>query len=213
MSERLAWTGIVLAGGRGRRFGDLDKCRLPLGGRSLLQRSLDVLMPVTATRLVVGGPPRRDVPTLDDAFPGDGPVGGLLTALGAITTSHALVVACDLPFLTPNFLHDVRELGRTTTLGLVTTRDGHTPLCLSVRRDARDVILAYWNQGGRRVADLRRLLAHASMPASGRDRHDPAERLLLNVNDPLTYARALAVAEHDCAASYFTDLDESKPNP
>lgn len=213
MSERLAWTGIVLAGGRGRRFGDLDKCRLPLGGRSLLQRSLDVLIPITTTRLVVGGPPRRDVPTLDDVFPGDGPIGGLLTALGAIATTHALVVACDLPFLTPAFLLDLRETGRATTLGFVETRDGRMPLCLSVRRDARDVIAAYWNEGGRRVTGLRRLLAHASMPPSRRDRHDPAERLLLNVNDPLTYARALAEAEHDCAASYFTDLDESKPNP
>lgn len=213
MSERLAWTGIVLAGGRGRRFGDLDKCRLPLGGRSLLQRSLDVLVPVTTTRVVVGGPPRCDVPTLDDAFPGDGPIGGLLTALGAITTTHALVIACDLPFLTAAFLRDVCEAGRRTTLGLVETRDGRVPLCLSVRRDARDAVTAYWNAGGRRVIDLRRLLAHAVVPTSRRDRHDPAERLLLNVNDPLTYARALAEAEHDCAASYFTDLDESKRNP
>jgi molybdopterin-guanine dinucleotide biosynthesis protein A len=213
VSERLAWTGIVLAGGRGRRFGDLDKCRLPLGGRSLLQRSLDVLLPVTATRVVVGGPPRCDVPTLDDAFPGDGPIGGVLTALGAITTTHALVIACDLPFLTAAFLRDVCEAGRDTTLGLVETRDGRVPLCLSVRRDARDAVTAYWNAGGRRVTDLRRLLAHAIVPPSRRDRHDPAERLLLNVNDPLTYARALAEAEHDCVASYFTDLDESKRNP
>lgn len=213
MSERLAWTGIVLAGGRGHRFGDLDKCRLPLGGRSLLQRSLDALAPITATRCIVGGPPRDDAPTLTDTYPGDGPIGGLLTALDAIPTTHALVVACDLPFLTADFLRDVCEAGRDTALGLVETRDGRVPLCLSVRRDARDAITAYWNAGGRRLIDLRRLLAHTIVPASRRDRHGPVERLLLNVNDPLTYARALAEAEHDCAASYFTDLDESKRNP
>jgi hypothetical protein len=57
------------------------------------------------------------------------------------------------------------------------------------------------------------LLDHTFVLEATRDRHDPTGRLLLNVNDPLSYARALAEAEHDCAASYFTDLDESKPNP
>lgn len=213
MSERLAWTGIVLAGGRSRRFGGLDKGRLPLGGRTMRARVLDVLAAVTDTQLVVGGPRWCGTPGLDDRYPGEGPVGGLLTALAAITTSHALVVAGDLPFLTAAFLQSLQDSGATVTVAGVQTREGRLPLCLSLHRDAYTPIAAYWNAGGRRVSDLRRLVAWAVMPDATRDRHDPAGRLLLNVNDPRSYARALEEVQHDCAASYFTDLDESKPNP
>lgn len=213
MSERLAWTGIVLAGGRSRRFGGLDKGRLPLGGRSLRQRALDVLADVTTTQLVVGGRSPSASGRLDDRYPDEGPLGGILTALPAIATSHALVVACDLPFLTTDFLRSLRETGATTTMAAVLTRDGRMPLCFSLHREAHDAIAAYWNEGGRRVGDLRRLMACAFVPASTRDQHDKAGRLLLNVNDPRTYARALEEVQHDCAASYFTDLDESKRNP
>lgn len=37
--------GIILAGGRARRMGGGDKCLLPLGGRTLLQRSVDKARP------------------------------------------------------------------------------------------------------------------------------------------------------------------------
>ncbi len=209
MSERLAWTGIVLAGGRSRRFGGLDKGRLPVGGRSLLQRSLDALAPVTATRVIVGGQPHDGVTTLPDRYPGQGPLGGLLTALTWMATTHALVVACDLPFLTPELLRAVQAAGATQPMADIEARDGR-PLCLSLHRDAREAVAAYWEAGNRRIGGLRGVLPRATVPQTTIDHLDPTGRLLLNVNDPLTYARALAEARHDCAASYFTDLDESK---
>jgi molybdenum cofactor guanylyltransferase len=197
VSERLAWTGIVLAGGRSRRFGGLEKARLPLGGRPLLQRSLDALRPVTSAQWIVGGAAAHGAPALPDQYPDQGPLGGLLTALDVIETTHALVVACDLPFLTASFLADLRDTGARAPLGLVTTREGRLALCLSIRRDTRAQIHEAWARGCRRMRDLEERLPHAVLPAEVRDRHDRTGRLLMNVNDPLTYARALAEAEHD----------------
>jgi molybdenum cofactor guanylyltransferase len=208
VSERLAWTGIVLAGGRSRRFGGVEKARLPLGGRTLLHRGLDALRPVTVEQLVVGTPPppaRGPAPgpvaigpgarIVTDRYPEAGPLGGVLTGLQAASTSHVLVVACDLPFLTASFLAALQDVGAHVPLGLVYDHDGRMALCLTLRRDV--MLSDAWAHGSRRMQDLLALLPHDVMPAAQVLRHDTRRRLLMNVNDPLTYAWALAEAEHN----------------
>lgn len=203
------WTGVVLAGGGSRRFGGVDKARLPLQGRTLLQHAVHALAAVTATQLVVG--PRahgladaaaRAVP---DRYPGAGPLGGLLTALAAIETSHALVLAADLPFISRRLLVQVQHAGADAAVAIVQPPDGRLALCLSVRRDAAPGLRDAWDRGERRIRDLQRLTPCRLVAATAAT----CTRALWNVNDPLTYARALMIAEHDCPASYFTDQIES----
>ena len=86
----MSWTGVVLAGGRSQRFGGVDKTRLPLGGRTLLQRAVDALAPVTTACVVIGGAPVTGATVVPDRYPGAGPLGGLLTAL-----RHRLVARVD----------------------------------------------------------------------------------------------------------------------
>lgn len=203
----------MLASGRSRRFGGLDKARLPLGGRALLQRVVDALTPVTATCLVVGPDAHDGLAHVPDEDADGGPIAGLRAGLRAMATPYALVAACDLPFLTPAFLEDLRSAGRRADLACVEGRDGSAALCLTARRTILPMLDAYWQAGGRRLQEVVQRLPHVVLPDATRARHDPAGLLLLNVNDPLTYARALAEARHDCRASYFTDLDESKHTP
>lgn len=201
MSERPAgragqWTGVVLAGGRSRRFGGVDKTRLPLGGRTLLARALDALAPLTTTCLVVGGAPVCGVTQVADRHPGEGPLGGILTALEAIDTSHALFLAVDLPFISGPLLRDVQRAGENAAVALVRGPDGRLALCLSVRRDVAPGLRARFEDGTRRVRALEDL-APCTWVSAGAETMTGA---LWNVNDPLTYARALEMAEHDCPA-------------
>ena len=206
----VAWTGVVLAGGGSRRFGGVDKTRLPLGGRPLIQWGLDALASITTARLLVGGRSPAQGPSdnarhLPDRYPGAGPLGGLLTALEAIDTSHALVVAADLPFISRQLLVEVQRAGAQAVVACVQHPDGRFALCLSVRRDAAPEVARGWARGDRRIRDLLRLAPCRLVAA------DPATstHALWNVNDPLTYARALVMAEHVCPESYFTDPTES----
>ncbi|WP_396624857.1 molybdenum cofactor guanylyltransferase [Luteitalea sp.] len=190
------WTGVVLAGGRSRRFGGVDKTRLPLGGRTLLARALDTLAPLTTTCLVVGGAPVAGIPQVPDEAPGHGPLGGLLTALDAIATPHALILAVDLPFIPGSLLGEVQRAGAEAAVALVRAPDGRMPLCLAIRRDVAPVLREWFERGTRRVRALEDVAPCAWVAAEA----VAMTGALWNINDPLTYARALEMAEHDCPA-------------
>jgi len=106
-----AWDAIVLAGGRGRRLGGIDKPALLVGGRSLLDTAL---VACTGARVIVVVGPRRatvrDVRWTLESPPGSGPLAALaagLTALGTANASGVVVVlAADLPSV------DARVVGR-----------------------------------------------------------------------------------------------------
>jgi len=187
---------VVLAGGSSRRFGGLDKTRLPIGGRTLLTRASDAVARVCGACLVVGGRATATVPRVPDRSPGDGPLGGIVSALEVLTTSHALVVAADLPFLTVELLRTLQRAGRDVDVCWVVAEDGRRPLCLTVARRVTPAAQALWARGARRVRDLEATGRSAIVEAPAA----AARGALWNVNDPLTYARALEMAEHDCPA-------------
>jgi len=100
-------TSIVLAGGKGTRLGK-DKLLEVVGGRPLLQRVIDSLIPVSRRILVViaqgqGRPAvearQARVDCIQDVYPGKGVLGGLYTGLSTSDSEHSLVVAGDMPFL------------------------------------------------------------------------------------------------------------------
>ena len=95
----------VLAGGQSRRMGR-DKALLPLGDQTLIERVIAAARPLACPCFIVGDPAtyaHLGLPVHPDRHPGLGPLGGLHTALGA-TGAPVLLLACDLPFLTPDFL-------------------------------------------------------------------------------------------------------------
>lgn len=97
--------GVVLAGGRSRRFGR-DKAREPLEGRPLIAWSLDALRP-GCVRLAVNGPPDLaaafGLPRVVDIEPAPpGPLAGIAGALAWASQegcTHCLTAPCDTPFL------------------------------------------------------------------------------------------------------------------
>jgi len=107
-------SAIVLAGGKGSRLG-IDKARLTLRldegqavGRTLLEGIVEKLLAISEEVIVVGhgevlcGHLRARA--VGDVYPGTGPLGGIYSGLQAATSHHALVVACDMPFLNLDLL-------------------------------------------------------------------------------------------------------------
>ena len=93
-------TGLILAGGKSTRLGQ-DKARLPVSGKSLLERTVHLAGKCCAQVYVSGRDPSKDgidAPWLADDWPGIGPMGGILTGLVRLG-GPLLVLACDLPLI------------------------------------------------------------------------------------------------------------------
>jgi molybdenum cofactor guanylyltransferase len=107
--------GYVLVGGRSSRMGQ-DKALLPFRGATLGQYVAAVVAGAAGKVTLVGDPERYrflGYPVLPDRYPGEGPLGGILTALAHSTEDWNLVLACDMPAVSPEFL--VRLLGAAET--------------------------------------------------------------------------------------------------
>ncbi len=94
--------GAVLTGGASRRMGR-DKATLPIDGVAMADRVAAALRTGCAEVVAIGPSERAGAQQpVADLFPGEGPVGGVITALREAERrgcSHAFVVACDLAFL------------------------------------------------------------------------------------------------------------------
>ncbi|MCU1392169.1 MAG: putative molybdenum cofactor biosynthesis protein [Ilumatobacteraceae bacterium] len=92
--------GAVLVGGRSSRMGR-DKATLEVDGIAMARRVAAALSAAGLERVVAVGPTHlaAGLDVVVDLHPGDGPLGGILTALAAASPGPALVVACDLPWL------------------------------------------------------------------------------------------------------------------
>ena len=98
--------GLILAGGRGRRMGGVDKALLPLAGRPLLAHAMAALSPqVERLALSANGDPERfaafGLEILPDPLPDfPGPLAGILAGLETLRGADWLVsVPADAPFL------------------------------------------------------------------------------------------------------------------
>ncbi|MGH8866482.1 MAG: molybdenum cofactor guanylyltransferase [Actinomycetes bacterium] len=103
-----AFDAVVLAGGRARRLGGVDKPGLDVSGRSMAARVVGAA--ADASRVVLVGPGREDVSvdvaTREDP-PGSGPVSALAAGVEHVTAPVVVTLAADLPFVTGE---DVRAL-------------------------------------------------------------------------------------------------------
>ena len=100
-----SFAGAVLAGGRSTRMG-CDKATLdPFGRGELLDIAVQSLRSSGAVAIgAIGGESSRASSdghaTVPDSFPGEGPLGGIITALRWSPVDLVVVIACDMPFLT-----------------------------------------------------------------------------------------------------------------
>lgn len=105
--------GAVLAGGASRRMG-VDKAYLAVAGLAMIERVAGAMRAAGVDPVVaIGGDPGRNLDcgltTIADGWPGQGPLGGILTALAWSPAPFVVVAACDLPSLDPQTFRAILE--------------------------------------------------------------------------------------------------------
>lgn len=158
-----------------------DKALLPDNGVPLLARVGGVVSAVAGACSIVAPEGRYEglgFPLIADLWPGEGPMGGILTALVQGGTEWSLVVAVDLPCLHAGFLTELlaaaRHGGRSTVP--VHADGGLEPLCGVYHASDLPGLRRFFDGGGRRVKDALRAIDVLTVPAD--------ETALVNVNTP-----------------------------
>ncbi len=138
MTDR-PFAGAVLLGGASRRYGS-DKALALHCGVAMAACMINVLGVAGASDVItVGGPDRGfDVVHRPDLYPGEGPLGGLLTVLAQPSHPVIVLVACDMPYLNAA---TVRRLAQTAHQhpeidAVVAKTDRREPLCAAYRAEA-----------------------------------------------------------------------------
>ncbi len=133
--------GLLLTGGTSRRMGH-DKASLVIGGRSLADRTAELLCQVVDPVLVVG-PGYSDLPVISEEPPGRGPLVAIAAGAAALAArghpGPAVVVATDLPRLGTSLLRRLASHpGPRSVVPLVEGR----PQWLAARWSASALVLA-----------------------------------------------------------------------
>ncbi|AWL06327.1 gephyrin-like molybdotransferase Glp [Massilia oculi] len=161
-------SGLVLAGGRGSRMGNVDKGLQPFRSSTMVEHVLARLRPQVGPVAVSANRNldtyrALDVMVLPDEIadgvePYAGPLAGLETGLRHCATPYLLAVPCDSPFLPADLasrLFAALEEADADVAYAATREPGmraqpHPVFCL-VRADRLPQLSAYLAEGGRRV--------------------------------------------------------------
>ena len=150
-------TGVILAGGKSVRMG-VDKAFLPIGNEVMIERAAGEIGKVCAEVLIAGGSAaagqRLGLPVVPDLIAGCGPLGGIHAALHAASYELILVVACDMPFVSPELAALLLE--RAKGYDAAVPRHGAylEPLFAVYRKTCLPAIEASLGSFRRKVADF-----------------------------------------------------------
>lgn len=177
--------GAVLTGGASRRMGR-DKALIQIEGVRMVDRVAAALAAAGCSNVVAVGPRQLagDLAHIDDLYPGEGPLGGVLTAMASMA-SWLCVVACDLPWLDVDSIAALHRAAasaaaagqNTAEVDVVVARtDRIEPLCALWNPSCRDAVQQAFDSGERSLLEVFKMLNVIEVPV-----HPLALR---NVNTP-----------------------------
>ena len=177
----------MLAGGRSERFGS-DKAEFVFYGLTLLERVVTAVCAATKPVIVVGRSTSSDTDSganyLPDRFPGEGPLGGIITGLHELGQGRHLVCACDLPLLRIPLLRLLLEDCAGFEAAIPVAGGRLNPLCAAYDSASLPKLKASFDSGIRSVHGALSYL-HVNRIAESKLRTADSELAsLININTP-----------------------------
>ncbi len=186
-------TGIVLSGGESRRMGK-DKAFLKLVGAPIIEHVLSALRDVVDRIIIVTNSPQAyaacDAEVVTDALEKRGPLTGIYTGLLHSSDEYNIVVACDMPFLSPRLLSYMAGLGRGYDVVIPRIGEMIEPLHAVYRRGLLPVIEGRIRRDARQIRGIFSEARVRYVTAEEIDQFDPKRRSFKNLNTPEEYEEA-----------------------
>jgi len=193
-------TSIILAGGKSSRLGR-NKLLETIGEKTLIQWVVDRLA-IMSTEIIIATARGQAIGyfstvktrTVEDIYPGKGPLAGIHAGLGATASPRAIVVSCDMPFLNVSLLRYMAD--SMLDFDIVLPRIGKMiePLCAVYSRNCLVPIQKLLDRDERQIRKLFDLVKVRYIEEDEINRFDPEHLSFFNINsqDDLEKARKLA---------------------
>jgi molybdopterin-guanine dinucleotide biosynthesis protein A len=152
-------TGLILAGGQGRRMGGVDKGLTRLRGKPMVEWVLDRLAPQVTEVIVNANQNQAEYARLGCRVIGDeiggfaGPLAGLHAGLKANVHPFLVTVPCDSPFLPLDLVARLHAalVANHADLAVAKTGDQPHPVFSLVRESLAHHLAQYLQSGGRKI--------------------------------------------------------------
>jgi molybdopterin-guanine dinucleotide biosynthesis protein A len=188
---------IILAGGKGRRFGR-DKTWVELKGKSLLQHAVSNVE-FLGSEIIIVKAPEAEIPpvsagvnikVVQDSVGGKGPLVGMLAGLENSQYHFNLVVACDMPLINQGLINYMAEMA--TGYDIVVPRKGQyfESLRAIYSRDCIPEIKQVLSRNILKVDELFKKMRTRFITAEEIERFDPDYLSFLNINTPDDFKKA-----------------------
>lgn len=202
MKRHLEVSAFILGGGASSRMG-AEKGLLEIGNAPLILRTAQLLEPLVQEVTIVGHPERyshlglraisdRAVQTGAENSAVRTPLVGIATALSVTGSPWNLILACDLPYLTREWVEWLlaRPAKSGAQIVMPRTSAGLEPLAALYRRECAAPILGALERGIRKVTDALSHLQIEYVAEVEWSALDPEHRVLENMNSPEDYLDA-----------------------
>jgi molybdenum cofactor guanylyltransferase len=192
------FSAAILIGGKATRFEGRDKSALIVEGNTILSRQLaavtgalgggDVDIMLVGRRPVAEAPPSARL--VEDIVPGCGPLGGLHAALSSARGDATLMLACDMPFVSPALLRHLLSLAAgadAADIVVPRTDRGYHPLCAVYSRACLEPAARRLARGAFTLASMFDEMRVHVVTADVLEAFGDPDRLLANVNTSIEY--------------------------
>jgi len=204
-------SAAILTGGQSRRMG-ADKALIRVGGQTMVERVAARLAVVSDNIFLVGDRPEYHglgLRVVADDYPDGGALGGIATAVRAALDERVLVVACDMPNLSPPLLTAMAEFDDDAQVLIPTTAGDRSDQGGALtwetthaiyRRSCLPTFERRLLSGRRKIIDAVRELRWRSLPEDWLRAFDPNLESFGNVNTPEELAQLRAVMKGNSAS-------------
>ena len=187
----------ILTGGGARRMGGRQKALLDVGGRTILDRQLDVLRELADPVFIVGAEAaawaERGLTAVADEIPGCGTLGGIYTAIVRSPRARTIVVGCDMPYLSGALLRHMIDMDADVVIPR--SRHGLEPLCAIYARACAGAIRERLDRGELEATAMPEGVRVKEVAAGALGTFGPDDLLFANVNTPHDYERVRTIVE------------------
>lgn len=178
------FTAVVLSGGESSRM-KTEKGLVSFQGKAMIQHVLDAVSKVTDKVILIANHPeyrKLSYPCFPDIFHGVGPMGGIYSGLNYSTTRKNLVLSCDMPFITAQFLEVLLDRVGDEDI-LVPVYEGKPqPLCAVYDQHCREELKVRIESGNLKLQELFETLKTKRVPVDSKFSDTPS--IFTNINTP-----------------------------